>query len=109
MKLTDAQQKMLGILAAQKRPCGPQYLGEQMWPHRYRGSNCSAPYARPAGKLLNALKRLELAEHVHQGDLWWGWQITPAGRRALAPAASDAASDTCSRCDGTRIDHLRLM
>lgn len=61
---------------------GPQYVGEHLW-GAPRGHN-SAPFARPAGKVLNRLRKLDLVEYVvttHSGHS--GWRITREGRRAI--------------------------
>lgn len=62
---------------------GPGAFGDAMWGRRNRGgSNCSCPYARPAGKALNRLALRRYAEWVHIDDSW-GWRATHEGRRAV--------------------------
>jgi hypothetical protein len=66
-------------------------LGAELWADRtsaygYRGSNCSAPFARPAGKLLRSLAKLGLVEYcVWTGPEDWGWRMTLNGWRWLHP------------------------
>lgn len=76
--LSPALQKMLDLL--DNTPRRPNNLGTCIWGEGgYRGSACSAPYARPAGRLLNRLDKLGLAYRVHRGDDW-GWVVTFKGR-----------------------------
>jgi hypothetical protein len=82
--LTAADERALAILAEQTALVGPGYFGDLLWGERgYHGSNCSCPYARPAGKVLNRLKAAGLAEWVHEKDSW-GWRATAQGRRRAA-------------------------
>jgi hypothetical protein len=80
--LTEAQRKVLAVLGDQ--PLGPGHIGDEVWGENgYRGSACSAPYARVAGKVLNSLKAKGLAEWISENKSW-GWVITGSGRKALA-------------------------
>lgn len=88
MSLSDFLQRALTLLARETARgvlVRPQVFGELLWPDRkVRGSTCSAPLARPAGKALNDLKTRRLAEFVTEGsgrDIRWGWRCTTAGIR----------------------------
>lgn len=86
--LSVAKRKVLDVLARNsERLLGPGYVGDEVWgPEQptHAGSNCSAPFARVAGKMLTSLKALGYAEYVavHRDGRAqdWGWRITPAGR-----------------------------
>jgi hypothetical protein len=82
--LTEGDVKALRLLVSfQGRLIGPGAFGDTLWGRRDRGgSNCSCPYARPAGKVLNRLKRAALAEWVHEGNNW-GWRALPAAYELL--------------------------
>ena len=77
--LTEADVVALRLLVSLKGVLtGPGAFGDYLWGRQdRRGSNCSCPYARQAGKVLNRLKRAELAEWVHEGSNW-GWRALPA-------------------------------
>jgi len=86
--LTAADERALLLLVEQKGLVGPGYFGGLLWDDPslvsgYHGSNCSCPYARPAGKVLNRLKARGLAEWVHERGSW-GWRATERGRRRAA-------------------------
>ena len=81
--MTPADKKALAVLVTLDVLVGPQFFGEMLWKNRYRGSACSAPYARPAGKVLNRLRDQGFAEWVREQDNW-GWRATPEGRQEAA-------------------------
>ena len=65
--MTDTDRRALALLVTIDFLVGPQAFGERLWPdHRYRGSSCSAPFARPAGKVLNRLRDQGFAEWVSE-------------------------------------------
>ena len=68
MKLTAAQKRMLELLT--NEPQRPGHLGTMMWPEK---SRTPSAYARPAGRVLNALKALGLAQWVATSADVWGW------------------------------------
>jgi len=79
--MTDFDKQALAVLVTVSGLIGPQAFGERLWPDkRYRGSACSAPFARPAGKALNRLRDHGFAEWVSERGSW-GWRATPEGRR----------------------------
>jgi hypothetical protein len=82
--VTDTDRRALTILVTMNRLVRPQYFGELFWRRRYRGSNCSAPYARPAGRVLNRLRNQGFAEWVSLSKDDWGWRATSEGRREAA-------------------------
>lgn len=94
--MTDIEKRALAVLAAatnREQLLGPNFVGDQLWGANSarRSGNCSAPYARPAGKLLNRLRDRGFCEWVTVGvgkRENRGWRITPAGRRALIEASS---------------------
>jgi hypothetical protein len=79
-ELTAADRRALTVLVTINRLVGPQAFGERLWPGRCRGSS-SAPYARPAGKVLNRLRDQGFAEWVSPSKNEWGWRATDAGHR----------------------------
>jgi hypothetical protein len=81
--MTDTDRRALALLCSCASLVGPQQFGELLWPEgRYRGSACSAPYARPAGRVLNRLRDQGLAEWVSERENW-GWRATASGRKAI--------------------------
>lgn len=84
--LTIAQVKILEATPASTRdPAGPNYIGSSAWKDSgMRYPNCSAPYARPAGKILNALRRAGLVERAGEMSLW---RRTRAGDAAVTVTA----------------------
>lgn len=91
--LTPTQARMLDALT-RLGPRGPGALGDELWGPA-RGTVCSAPFARLAGKVLNGLRALGLVAWGPVGrgpDAAWLWSITEAGRSALA-ATSLALAD----------------
>lgn len=55
---------------------GPAEIGRILWSkpelhNGYHGSICSAPYARPAGRVLNSLRRLGLADREGEHLRWY--------------------------------------
>lgn len=94
ISLTEAQRRGLETLARLNKRyplVRTNQFGEEMWADRtcangYHGSNCSAPFARPAGRLLAALKRHGLVEyHVWTDPDDFGWRITLDGQSWLHP------------------------
>lgn len=89
MKLTESQRKVL--LALDSEPVGPNYVGSIVWGKDnstgYRGSNCSAPYARPAGRVLASLEKLGLVERVGE---FLRWRRTTKGERVAKEVVSDS-------------------
>lgn len=83
MNLSKSQKRMLILLDSKISPFPPGVLGCELWKP---GSPTAKPqsYARPAGRLLNALQRLGYAKReTCWGMRQWGWVITRAGRIAL--------------------------
>jgi hypothetical protein len=85
--VTENDLRALRLLVTQTRLIGPQHFGTLLWPNtRVGGSNCSAPLARSAGKVLNRLKARGYAEWTSERDpttgraTEWGWHATRAGR-----------------------------
>ena len=78
--MTDIERRMLQLLDTD-RPTKPGFLGTVLWAN----PNQRQPqaFARPAGKVLNGLKRRGWTIWVHQPHDW-GWIITAAGQRRLA-------------------------
>lgn len=71
MILTETQLKILQATPARfATPMGPNAIGIQIW-NRYRGSNCSAPYARIAGKALRSLQAFGLVERHPESMHWY--------------------------------------
>jgi hypothetical protein len=62
-------------------PCGPNEIGIRVWGERYHGSACSAPWARPAGRILNRLRKAGLVERA--GPMSW-WKRTLLGSQCAA-------------------------
>jgi len=81
--LTEADVRALRLLATFKSLVRPGHFGDMLWPGRYRGSSCSCPFARPAGRVLNRLKRAKLADRVYRSRSDHGWEITSAGRALI--------------------------
>jgi len=93
VKLTEAQRRGLLTLESMERAGAglirTNAFGAEMWADRtckngYKGSNCSAPFALPAGKMLRRLQELEFVEwHVEMrgGEEYdWGWTPSAKGR-----------------------------
>jgi hypothetical protein len=83
MTLTTADVRALRLLAAFKSLVRPGHFGDSLWPGRYRGSACSCPFARPAGKVLNRLKTAGVAHYVYRSRREYGWEITRQGRALI--------------------------
>ena len=86
-EVTDNDKRALAMLVTIPELVGPGNFGECFWgkptlSNGYRGSNCSAPYARSAGKVFNRLRDQGLAEWVRT-DNSWGWRATPKGYKAV--------------------------
>lgn len=80
--LTESDLRALQALIEQRNLVGPGHFGSLLWPNsERRGSNCSAPLARSAGKVLNRLRSANCAEYVYdmmRGNR--GWQATVIGK-----------------------------
>ena len=84
MNMTAADKRALAVLVTIPWLVRPGNFGERLWGdprlnNGYRGSNCSAPYARVAGKVLNRLRAQGFAEWVRPRPDEWGWRATPEG------------------------------
>lgn len=75
--LTTADVHALRVLIGCKVPVRCGHFGDLVWPDHYHGSACSAPFARPAGKVLRRLERAKLATY-HDG-----WSATHTARTLL--------------------------
>ncbi len=96
--LTVAERKVMHVLTTADHP-GPGYVGDAVWGPA-RGTVCSAPFARLAGKMLNGLRKRELCvwePNGHWANARWGWALTPAGRAALAANPIDHTDATLNR------------
>lgn len=82
--MTATDRRALAILVSMTGLVRPQFFGELLWKRQYRGSNCSAPYARPAGRVLNRLRDQGFAEWVQLSPGSWGWRATIEGQREAA-------------------------
>jgi hypothetical protein len=81
--LTPTQALILAATPASlEAPQGPNNIGAAVWGVRNtrKYQNCSAPFARPAGKALNFLLRHGLVERA--GDMAF-WRRTRAGDRYI--------------------------
>lgn len=77
--MTEADIRALTLLVAQNGVLiGPGAFGDYLWGKERRSGNCSCPYARIAGKVLNRLKSLGYSERIHESENW-GWRSTIAG------------------------------
>jgi hypothetical protein len=94
--MTAIEDRALRILVAESTPprsilVRPQHFGELLWPDtKHHSSNCSAPLARPAGKVLQRLKGYGFAEQTRNGDSW-GWRATGVGRAYVAHTGPEDA------------------
>lgn len=82
--MTPSDLKALSVLGEQNSLVRPGYFGTLLWPETKRPTWA---FARPAGRVLNRLKAEGFAEWLATGPARrerWGWQITQAGRCALA-------------------------
>lgn len=62
----------------------PGSIGDELWGCGRRSGNCSAPYARQAGKVLVRLEALGLAQYTIDAESGGsGWEITSLGRSEL--------------------------
>lgn len=80
--MTEADVLALKLLVAQKGVLiRPGCFGDYLWgaASKRRNGNCSCPFARQAGKVLNRLKARGFAECVREGKQW-GWRATESGR-----------------------------
>lgn len=48
-------------------------IGDELFPNGFRGSQCSAPFARIAGKVMSRLQKQGRAMIKADADGWWGW------------------------------------
>ena len=81
--LTAADIRALRLLINCKALMRPGFFGELLWPDSARKSgNCSAPYARQAGKVLGRLRKAGCAEYIVESKDW-GWQATRTGRALI--------------------------
>lgn len=76
--VTDTELKMLALVTNEPQRCNA--LGVQLWKGTRQGFGGSAPYARPAGKVLLGLKRLGLVENVVLSRHVFGYRLTSTGR-----------------------------
>lgn len=84
--MTEAQRRMLALLGTKRSPFPPGILGCELWRPESPTAKPQS-YARPAGNLLNALRRLGFARWTKcWGSRQWGWEITAAGVAALEAA-----------------------
>lgn len=84
MTLSDSERAVLTATPSHgDSPRGPNYIGVIAWSSTKRTSNCSAPYARPAGLVLNRLRARGLVERA--GEFSW-WRRTREGDRVVADA-----------------------
>lgn len=93
--MTPAEIGLLGVLAASPHPLPTGTVGQRYWSRLPSRDGLPRPqgrfpqaYARPAGRVLRALRAAGLVSMASRGDWYEGWVITLAGRRAL-----DAAKD----------------
>lgn len=63
----------------------PGGFGDALWGGKRRSGNCSCPYARQAGKVLNRLRDRDYATWEHE-ESSWGWRATKLGRLSLKRA-----------------------
>lgn len=64
-------------------PAGPNSIGVAAWESKRKYASCSAPYARPAGKVL---RRLLARGLVAQVDDFGRWRRTTKGEGVVAYA-----------------------
>ena len=84
MKLTDSDRAVLRATPSHvETPRGPNFIGVVAWSVTKKHANCSAPYARPAGRVLKRLHELGLVER--SGYFSW-WRRTRAGDRVVVDA-----------------------
>jgi len=83
--LTKTQRLALGLIV-KHGPVSCANLGDSLWGSRTHrgGSNCSCPFARPAGVVVKALVGLELVERCRvQNDVRTLYVATRKGREAV--------------------------
>lgn len=93
--LTPADVRALRLLVAYASLVRPGHFGELLWPNKRRhSSNCSAPLARPAGKVLKRLERAGYAQYLARSSgegfgEWkeWGWAATWSGQQFIRKTA----------------------
>jgi hypothetical protein len=83
--LTVIQRRALEFLDGRDCLVGPGTVGGHLWENPYKRP--PQAFARPAGKILNALRAKGLADWIteERSSGWksWGWKITEAGRVML--------------------------
>lgn len=77
--LTITERRALDIIA-RRGPISCANLGDELWGHR-ASSNCSCPYARPAGRVVKSLIRRELVMRSFETDRTTRYVVTLSGRR----------------------------
>lgn len=69
--LTPTEKRAMAILI-KHGPTSCAMLGDTLWGRKRAGSNCSCPYARPAGKVVKSLIAKGLVERdVSFTDRWY--------------------------------------
>jgi hypothetical protein len=81
-QMTDIERRMLNLLDPET-PCRPGWLGSELWADTSEVARMPQAYARPAGKVLNKLRKRGWANWVRRYDDW-GWIITASGLLRLA-------------------------
>ena len=89
--LTDAQEGMLRLVA--ECPETASNLGARLWGTKFRKPQS---YARPAGKLLHYLRRLNLAMFYYVGPRTI-WRATYGGRQWLAKYPNEKGRGNAER------------
>lgn len=105
--MTAADRRALELLCSKQYLVRPGSFGAELWGIGKGGGNCSCPFARQAGKVLNRLRWLGYAEWTRPSADFWGWIATPAGRLALvSPPLPETrrARKKHSRCGQTRCE-----
>lgn len=79
--MTPGDRKILAATPSNaSQSIGPNAIGEAVWGSGRPMGNCSAPFARPAGKALRRLMRDGYVERPN------GWRRTKAGDAFLVDA-----------------------
>jgi hypothetical protein len=76
-------------------PSGPNNIGMTAWESTRKYASCSAPYARPAGKVLRRLLARGLVARV---DDFGRWQRTTKGEGVVAYANRVEGDGRCWGC-----------
>lgn len=86
VELTETESKAIAVLAVRPETCAS--LGWRLWGEGgYRGSACSCPYARPAGRILASLRRKGLVRRNNAADDRFLYELTAQGRDRAKEAA----------------------